>query len=575
MVAQLIKYCERQLHERHILAKVEGRAKSLDSIEKSIQRREEHRIHNHHGPYESLYEIFHDIHDLAGVRIVVDYPSDIDTVNEFITDTFEQKKQLNIISSNREVGNSWKAWFGAYKSCNHHVAIKPEAEDMLQSFCNITFEVQLTSLPESLYNRLAHPLLYKKSSGTITRQDEMVIDMSHGLALCYSICLLCMQDKLEGPSRAESCQPELREAMRKVDQEPGVQQSDKDLDALVEMTPDIDVASNIHNKQPYRSWANDTAAEGIFWLYAPAGTGKPTLARSLVDDFRAANNLAAAYFFRRGDVMRNDTARIFPTIASQLMETIPHFQRFLRESLKTSNGTLEAKSLEDQFKILIQAPLSKLLPFKPESCIYVIVIDALDECNKPENIARLLKLFSSLDNQNVLRLCVLFTSRFAPPIVDAFGGIQEAGTQCRTLALHDEFCEETKAEIELVLTDSPAEIKKKRRIRMEPWPRPEDLTYVVNQATAPSPLFIYASTLLRFVDDKRERRSPTKRFQTWLTPCRENMSPLNQMYISILQDLVDGDGENYDPLNPEERLELSNILGSLILLAEPLSLCWR
>jgi hypothetical protein len=47
-----------------------------------------------------------------------------------------------------------------------------------------------------LYNKLAHPLLYKQQAGDISRRDEMVIDLSHGLSLCYSICLLYAQDKL-------------------------------------------------------------------------------------------------------------------------------------------------------------------------------------------------------------------------------------------------------------------------------------------------------------------------------------------------------------------------------------------
>jgi hypothetical protein len=56
------------------------------------------------------------------------------------------------------------------------------------------FEIQVTTIAEDLYNKLAHPLLYKGSS--LTRQDEIVIDMAHGNALCYALCLAYMEDKL-------------------------------------------------------------------------------------------------------------------------------------------------------------------------------------------------------------------------------------------------------------------------------------------------------------------------------------------------------------------------------------------
>ncbi|KAH7117460.1 hypothetical protein EDB81DRAFT_862034 [Dactylonectria macrodidyma] len=492
----------------------------------------------------------------------------------------------------------------------------------------------------------------------------MVIDMSHGLALCYSICLLCMQDKLEGLPRGLGQQEELRDAMRKAVPALGVEQSDQDMDALVEMTPDVtsgsenqpithggksfnlkrrasfgkslpvetllsalqilpegchsaddlwalmtsklesaiqdanqppiqlptvedarynseDVQGNAKCHKGTRtgvlsrihSWVDDTAAETIFWLYAPAGTGKSTLARTLADDLSTAEKLAAGYFFKRGDVVRNDTARIFPTIASQLIETIPHFKHYLRRSLESSSeSVIEKRALEDQFKTLIQTPLSELLPFKPGNSTKVIIIDALDECDRPEHIPRLLKLFSSLGGLCALRLCVFFTSRFAPPIVGAFGSIQQAGTLCRTLALHEEFYEETKTEIEVVLKDSLAEIKEKRKIKREPWPKPEELGYVVSQATTPSPLFIYAATLLRFIDDEKGQKNPVKKFGIWLNQCRRNVSQLDQMYMPILEALLDGDAEtgSSETLASEERSELLDILGSLILLARPL-----
>ncbi|RTE70725.1 hypothetical protein BHE90_014871 [Fusarium euwallaceae] len=642
MVQMLVKYCRDQLNKQGITAEVDGRAKSLTSIKKSLERREEYRMRHQCKKYQDLGEIFDDIHDLAGVRIVVEYPADLDKATRFIRETFRKMKEPNVFSSDRQVGRLWKAWFGAYQSWNHRVSLKPEAPGVLQSYHSVMFEIQLTSLPERLYNKLAHPLLYKQSSGGISRKDEMVIDLSHGLALCYSLCVSYMQDKL-GPSKGPGEQRRLRDAVTKATSTSKPDDSEVDMNALVDMIPDIGSGSNLKslasfgetipvegflsalktpperccstedvweqminklgsviqagNQTPLnlptvenaryhsedvqgspkchdgtrtvvrstiRSWATDTDAETLFWLHAPAGTGKSTLARTLADEFYLAEELAAGYFFKRGDKLRNSTSRIFPTIASQLVEVIPRFGRLLRDSLERSQGTIETTSLEQQFNILLRTPLSGLRPPKGRKPTKVIIIDALDEWDFHQDIHRVLKLFSSLGDLGALRLCVLFTSRFAPPIANAFGVIQRAGTRLRTLALHEEFYEETKADIEAVLRDNLADIKRNAMIEKEPWPEDKEVEYVVSQATTPSPLFIYITTLIRFIAGERGLSDPVERFKTWLERCRGNESPLDHLYRTIVEDL------RSEELLGKEKSTLSQILGVAVLLAVPL-----
>lgn len=318
-----------------------------------------------------------------------------------------------------------------------------------------------------------------------------------------------------------------------------------------------------------RSWASNINAETLFWLHGPAGTGKSTLARTLADSFSGTHELAAGYFFKRGDIARNDTARIFPTIASQLMDTIPHFKPLLRASLESSSrGITEKTALEDQFKILILDPLSKLLPFMPETPTRIIIIDALDECTCPEHMYRVLSQFSLLRHLKSLRLCVFFTSRFDPPIKDAVS----KNIMCRIVGLHTDFYEETKVGIEAFIRRSMAEMKTKNAITEEPWPKLEDLTYILKQSTTPSPLFIYAATLIRFIDDKTGRRKPTYLLNVWMDQCLRNESQLTQIYIPIVDHLLyggTGPGGS-ESLSDGEKSELLNILGSLILLARAL-----
>ena len=322
------------------------------------------------------------------------------------------------------------------------------------------------------------------------------------------------------------------------------------------------------------TWANDITSETIFWVYGPAGTGKSTITRSLAHSLANNGQLGASYFFKRGEEDRNGTAKFFPTIANQLITTIPMFKTYLRQSLeKLGKAKIEKKALEEQFKTLLLTPLSRMLPDKSGILTRVIVIDALDECEQDNHISRLLSLFSQLQELNTVCLRVFLTSRSANPIVDAFGDLRNNGATYCSLALHEEFYDETKADISSFLKAQFATIKAKRKITKDPWPDPKDLVRLVTLASQPSPLFIYAATLCRFVGDETGRKRPTKQLELWLKECDNNASQLNQIYVPILRQVLlgtDKEGEKVDALSSEDRSQILQILGSIILLATPL-----
>jgi NACHT domain len=324
------------------------------------------------------------------------------------------------------------------------------------------------------------------------------------------------------------------------------------------------------------TWANDTTSETIFWLYGPAGTGKSTITRSLADSLTRDSQLGASYFFKRGEEDRNGTTLFFPTIASQLIGTIPKFRVLLRKSLENLGKTkVENMALKEQFKRLILTPLSEMPTDKSGIPTGVIIVDALDECEQYEQydrIFKILSLLSQLRELSTVRLRVFLTSRPAIPIVDAFEELRRKGVTCRSLALHEEFYEDTKADISTFLKSRFATIKTKRRIT-GPWPDPTDLDRLVSLATNPSPLFIYAATLCRFVDDGKGIKRPTKQLKLWLEECDSNASQLNQIYVPILRQVLlgtDEEGERAAALDSEDRSQLLQILSAIVLLATPL-----
>ncbi|KAF5694732.1 G-protein beta WD-40 repeat-containing protein [Fusarium denticulatum] len=310
----------------------------------------------------------------------------------------------------------------------------------------------------------------------------------------------------------------------------------------------------IHN------WADQDSGLPLLWLIGPAGTGKSTLARSIIDSLEVKKRLIAGYMFKRGEQDRNDTNRLFSTLAMQLADTVSLFKESLRNSLEgLDKDAVDKSSLESQFQKLLWDPLESLKLTEVNMLPRIIIIDALDECERPENLTRLLGLVSKLSTSSTIHLRIVITSRYAPEIVEAFEPLLQNKT-VHTLELHREFSSDTTLDIRNFLKARFADIKYKRRVQKDPWPTMEDLDRLVELSTTPEPLFIYAATLCRFVSDKN--RGPIQQLIMWLE--QGSKSQLHQIYSPILDQAFLGFDEK------EFRHKLS-FLGTVILLAKPLS----
>ncbi|KAL6915466.1 hypothetical protein FSST1_006961 [Fusarium sambucinum] len=232
----MTQYLSGQLENSSIRATLHGRVKQDDSIFKSIDRRE-----SFHGKKcDSPKLILDSVHDLVGFRIIVDYPSGLDQSCRLIKERFVVEG-VNTFFSDREVGVLWKPVFGAYESRNFQVRMNLDHDNKgLSMYSGVLFEIQVTSIAESLYNRLAHPLHYKRASGKLYRQDEMVIDMSHGLSLCYWITIACMEERLEADSDMARPKSPLPHTVRMIAGKDS-EDTQGDLDDLVKVTPELPV----------------------------------------------------------------------------------------------------------------------------------------------------------------------------------------------------------------------------------------------------------------------------------------------------------------------------------------------
>jgi len=200
----------------------------------------------------------------------------------------------------------------------------------------------------------------------------------------------------------------------------------------------------------------------------------------------------------------------------------------------------------------------------------VIVVDALDECEKDADIKLLLQLFSNLRFAGLLRVRVLVTSRPELPVRLGFSSIDNAHQE---LVLHEIPPPVIKHDISIFLHHEFANIRKsfngdtveELRLPAE-WPGEANLEKLTEAAV---PLFIFAATLCRFIND-RYLGSPDELLQNVLNVAGAGQgSRLDMAYSPVLkQQVVNRSGS--------ERLEIIEsfrlIVGTIVTLANPLSM---
>ena len=140
-------------------------------------------------------------------------------------------------------------------------------------------------------------------------------------------------------------------------------------------------------------WIEDPNAKAVFWLNGMAGTGKSTISRTLARSSYDRGQLGASFFFKRGEVDRGDVSKFFTTISSQLIQQNPALAVYVKEAIDTDPAICN-KIMREQFEKLILTPLSKVFSRDRKADVLVIVIDALDECDRDKDVGLLIRLLS-------------------------------------------------------------------------------------------------------------------------------------------------------------------------------------
>ncbi|SCO84450.1 related to RSA4-WD-repeat protein required for maturation and efficient intra-nuclear transport [Fusarium oxysporum] len=315
-------------------------------------------------------------------------------------------------------------------------------------------------------------------------------------------------------------------------------------------------------------WISDSDAKTIFWLSGMAGTGKSTISRTVAQMRHKRGDLGASFFFKRGETDRGGLNKFVPTLARQLALRFPDIAPLIKKAIDVDPDVV-SKTVKEQFGNLIREPLARLATTRATLLSSVMVIDALDECDRDADIKLLLSLLSSTPSTDTLQIRVLITSRPELPVRLGFQSID--GTY-QDVVLHQisqplierDIAVFLRHELNIIREDFN-NLKEELRLPVD-WPGEDN---ILKLTVAASPLFIFAATVCRFISDSC-LGSPDELLRRTLHFTRgTHTSKLGMTYLPVLeQQVAHRSGRERCDIIESFRL----IVGTIVTLASPLSM---
>ena len=251
-------------------------------------------------------------------------------------------------------------------------------------------------------------------------------------------------------------------------------------------------------------WIKDNDRQTrILWMYGAAGAGKSAIEQTIAESCYQMNLLAASFFFSRSVNGRNNKTFLITTIVDQLIVSIPEIREHIGIALY-NNPSLLTRSLEAQMEALVVKPLkaaasscgADFMNPRPK----VIVLDGLDECGDPDSQRYILKVLTNTINKQFIPFSFILASRPEQHIREAFD-VEILRSLTTRLVLDDKYLPDV--DIRIFLQSKFRDIKNRHPSCAHlpsSWPSDEEIEKLIQKSSGQ---FIYASTIIKFVDSHR------------------------------------------------------------------------
>ena len=271
---------------------------------------------------------------------------------------------------------------------------------------------------------------------------------------------------------------------------------------------------------------NLDASSNILWIRGFPGVGKSAIARKLASKLRLSHRFGSSFFFQRELATVQTPVNFWRTVAFDLSREYPSARNAIVTKLKDNEIDLENTDAEELFRSLMEDPLKHSLDIPPGR-LPVVVIDGIDECggldgSRSKHRTILLEGIKAWTRLGP-RFKLVVTSRPEDDISRALSAI----SHCVELDSGENVSPSSSCDVHSFLCRGFARIASKYQGSLSPtWPGMEAIEYFTKHSAG---LFIYADTLIKFVDEGQ----PEEQLKSILSgPLRHGS--ITQLYRQIL-----------------------------------------
>jgi hypothetical protein len=309
-------------------------------------------------------------------------------------------------------------------------------------------------------------------------------------------------------------------------------------------------------------WMADTNGKTVYWLTGVAGTGKTTVAKSVVDMATKEKYLVVTFFFSHTSTDRRDYRKVIPSLAYQLARDARLRSHIVAAIDNDSDIAISGTAIQTK-KLLLDGLHT---PSSLTGDRVLIVLDALDECQKDVNHIHGGDLIPILlvGLKDIPFVKVFLTSRPEPSIERMFKRKDLHGVTS-TLALHRDIEKGmVRADIARYLDHELSRLRD--AIPHSPvFPTETDMQLLAERADT---LFIYARTVVEYVSDPVGR--PDRRLAVLIEAkpgqSGQRYGSLDGLYTHILLQ-----ASNPSTHSNSVNHDLRSTLIALVLAQQPLS----